>query len=234
MSRGSASRSCLGLLAWRCGRRGTTRRARSFASPSPPPNSRLSRARASSRSAGPIPTRRHGQHAAARSHRGARVPDGGHGAGEPKPALRDRGRIAGYDRRSPPFDWPRRPPPSSRAARMSFPDRAGAHLRTSLYLRGPCRGRAGSRQSAFPAVVRCLHCPAHAPARPRRHRGRGRGPPPLAASVSPRRRQPRTGARSPTRSCVRPVRRRALEVVTAAPLVETRFTDRGLVNDQRV
>jgi hypothetical protein len=152
------------------------------------------------------------------------------GSGEPKPALRDRGRIAGYDQIAT-IRLATPAPALVEGARMSFPDRAGltyGRRYTYVILAEDGQGRVSPPSLRLPVAYIAPPAP----------------PLDLSATASEGevqlRWQPpsRLVDGSPARGEITYEVLRAsdsealLEVVTAAPLVETRFTDRGLVNDQ--
>jgi hypothetical protein len=152
------------------------------------------------------------------------------GSAEPKPALRDRGRIAGYDQIAT-IRLATPAPAIVEGPRMSFPDRGGltyGRRYTYVILAEDGQGRVSPPSLRLPvAYIAPPTPPLDLSATAGEGEVRLRWEPPSGLVDG-----------SPVRGEITyevlraPGSEAALEVVTAAPLGETRFTDRGLVNDQ--
>ncbi len=152
------------------------------------------------------------------------------GSGEPKPALRDRGRIAGYDQIAT-IRLATPAPAIVEGPRMSFPDRGGltyGRRYTYVILAEDAQGRVSPPSLRLSVAY---IAPPTPPLDFSATSGEGEvqlrwQPPSRLVDGSPARGEITYEVLRASGS------EAALEVVTAAPVVETRFTDRGLVNDQ--
>jgi len=152
------------------------------------------------------------------------------GSGEPKPALRSRGRIAGYDQIAT-IRLATPAPAIVEGPRMSFPDRGGlafGRRYTYVILAEDGHGRVSPPSLRLPVAY---IAPPTPPLDLSATAGEGEVqlrwlPPARLVDGSP------TGGEITYEVLRAPGPEAALEVVTAAPLGETRFTDRGLINDQ--